>query len=96
MSKQAELTDADLQSIYRSYRHWIDDLEQDEDSWSGHACDGDTFDINFVLGYESDDLEDTNDFGVWLYYVSPPDYQIPLTGIDVTDQFKAYLATTKG
>jgi len=92
---KVSLTDVDLQSIYESYLYWIDDVEQQEDWWAGHGYDTGkfTFDINFVLGYESDDLEDRNDFGVWLYPVSPPAYQVHSTGIDVTDEFKAYLAT---
>ena len=87
------ITSADLHSIYQSYRHWIDDAGQQEDWWAGPGYDGQfTFDINFVLGYTSDDLEDTNDFGVWLYPVdsSDPNF-VPMAGIDVTDEFKAYL-----
>ena len=95
MDKERRITNADLHSIYQSYRHWIDDAEQQEDWWAGHGYDGEfTFDINFVLGYESDDLEDTNDFGVWLYPVDSSDPNFvrrPLVGIDVTDEFKAYL-----
>jgi hypothetical protein len=105
------LTNADLQSIARSYRHWIDDLEQEEDWWAGHGYDKDdldtdgrafTFDINFVMasiyyGYDrvADEIPDPNDFGVWLYplVVDAREGQrdMPLGGIDVTDEFKAYL-----
>ena len=97
------LTDADLQSIYESYRHWADDVGDDgvpdETWWAGHGYDSGKgepdrwfeFDIMFGLGYETDDETDPTDFGVWLYYVYPPDYQIPLTGVDVTAQFKAYV-----
>ena len=87
------LTNADLQSIYESYRYWIDEVGQQEDWWSGYGYDSGeyTFDLNFVLGYETDDLGDTNDWGVFLYPVSPPNYHIGVVGIDVTDEFKSYL-----
>jgi len=93
LDKERRITNADLHSIYQSYRHWIDDAGQQEDWWAGHGYDGQfTFDINFVLGYASDDLENTNDFGIWLYPVDPGDPNfVPMAGIDVTDQFKAYL-----
>ena len=96
----AEKTDANLKSIYESYIHWKDDLDADgslvEDWWAGHGYDSGEFefDINFCFPYERDDDRDTTDFGVWIYYVSAPDYQIPEVGIDVTAQFKAYLAET--
>ena len=97
MANQKPITDADLQSIYESYRHWVDAIDDDglpqETWWAGHGYDSGefTFDIHFTLGYETDDETDPNDFGVWLYYVSPPHYDIPPTGRDVTDEFKAYI-----
>jgi hypothetical protein len=87
------ITKADLQSIYASYRYWIDVVKQEEDWWAGHGYDDSeyTFDINFVLGYETDDLEDTNDWGVFLYPVDTEGYLDTQTWTDVTDEFKAYL-----
>ena len=94
------LTDADWQSIYESYRHWLDTVGIENDDglpqetwWAGHGYDSGEFefDILFALGYETDDETDPSDFGVWLYYVYPPDYQIGATGRDVTAQFKAYV-----
>ena len=97
-----KLSEADLQSIYQDYRHWIDDMEQQEDWWSGYIYSGVfAFAINFVLGYEFYDIseyEDPNDFGVFLYPVDPDGHLnthqdgVP---IDATDEFKAYLSKVK-
>ena len=88
-----KLSEADLQSIYESYQHWIDDMEQergDEDWWAGHGYgNGEfAFDINFVM----DDPEDANDWAVVLYPVDSDGYLDTLTWTDVTDEFKAYLS----
>jgi len=88
------LTEADMLSIYESFLHWRTDPNiVEEDWWAGHGYDSGEFefDINFVLGYEREDETDPSDWGIWVYPVSPPDYQIsPTGGIDVTDEFKAW------
>ena len=93
MNNFRPLTEADMLDIYESFLLWRTDPDDVQDSWwAGHGYDSGEFefDIHCVLGYEGEDETDPSDWGIWLYPVSPPDYQIPRTGIDVTDEFKAW------